>query len=235
MGERPNDGRAQMVVVGVSAGGDEELMTLVAPLPAAFPAPIVLAQHLDPTRPSHLAEILARHSTLPVRTIESELHLDPGIVYVVPSNRDVLITDHTVGVQGGGDTGPMPSIDRLLETAARVYGERLVAVILTGAGSDGAAGARTVKEAGGTVVSQNRETASYPTMPQSLPPSTVDLVADLEDMGRLLQDLLTGAATPSRPDEEQALRAFLEQLRERSGIDFNSYKMPTIMRRLQRR
>ncbi|HEY3110489.1 MAG TPA: chemotaxis protein CheB [Chloroflexota bacterium] len=235
MADRPDDGLAQLVVVGASAGGVEALAALVATLPADFPAPIVLAQHLDPSRPSHLADILGRRSTLPVRTVETELHLDPGIVYVVPANRDVLITNHTVGVQSGANGGPKPSIDRLLETAARVYGERLVAVILTGSGSDGAAGARAVKEAGGTVVIQNPETASYPTMPQSLAPTTVDLVADLEDMGRLLYGLVTGATTPSRPGEEDALRAFLEQLRERSGIDFNSYKMPTITRRLQRR
>src|SRR5205814_6548609 len=128
----------QLVVVGASAGGIEALATLVATLPPDFPAPIVLAQHLDPTRPSHLSEILARRSTLPVRTVETDLPLDPGVVYVVPSNRDVTITDHTVGVQGGGDVGPMPSIDRLLQTAARVYGERLIAVILTGAGSGAA-------------------------------------------------------------------------------------------------
>jgi two-component system, chemotaxis family, CheB/CheR fusion protein len=235
MADRSDDGLAQLVVVGASAGGVEALGTLVATLPADFPAPIVLAQHLDRTRPSHLAEILERRSTLPVRTVETELPLEPGVVYVVPSNRDVTITDHTVGVQGGADAGPMPSIDRLLETAARVYGERLVAVVLTGAGSDGTAGARAVKETGGTVVIQNPETASYPTMPQSLAPTTVDLVADIEDMGRLLYDLVVGAFAPTQAAEEGLLRTFLDQLRERSGVDFNSYKMPTIMRRLQRR
>jgi two-component system CheB/CheR fusion protein len=235
MADRSASELAQLVVVGASAGGVEALTTLLATLPASFPAPIVLAQHLDPSRPSHLADILERHSTLPVRTVETEMPLEPGIVYVVPSNRDVTITDHTVDVQGRAEGSPMPSIDRLLETAARVYGEQLIAVILTGAGSDGAAGARAVKEAGGTVVIENPETASYPTMPQSLAPTTVDLVADIEDMSRLLHDLVAGQVAPTMPDEERALRAFLDQLRERSGIDFNSYKMPTILRRLQRR
>src|SRR5207253_9511820 len=61
------------------------------------------------------------------------------------------------------------------------------------------------------------------------------VVADLEAIGPLLHELLTGAFSQVRPDEDRALRGFLEQLRERSGIDFSSYKPPTIMRRLQRR
>src|SRR5919108_410836 len=77
--------------------------------------------------------------------------------------------------------------------APRACGERLIAVILTGSGSDGAAGAREVKAAGGTVVIQNPETASYPSMPKSLAPSTVDVIAHLESIGPLLYDLLTGA------------------------------------------
>jgi hypothetical protein len=66
---------AQLVVVGASAGGIEALSTFVATLPAGFPAPIVIAQHLDPTRPSHLGEILARRSSLPVITVEAHAPL----------------------------------------------------------------------------------------------------------------------------------------------------------------
>jgi two-component system CheB/CheR fusion protein len=159
----------------------------------------------------------------------------------------VEIEDGHVRLREDGDHGPeaaadaaeghtsKPSIDRLLRTAAEAYGEGLVAVILTGAGSDGAAGARSVKEAGGTVVIQNPETASYPSMPLSLAAATVDVVADLEAIGPLLRELIAAPSPPSAPEETRALRALLEQLRERSGIDFASYKTPTIMRRLQRR
>src|SRR5579883_1410650 len=83
-----------LVVVGSSAGGIEALATLVATLPADFPAPLVLAQHLDPHHPSHLAEILARHSALPVRTVVDRAHLEPGVIYVVPADRNVEIADH---------------------------------------------------------------------------------------------------------------------------------------------
>jgi len=224
-----------LVVVGSSAGGVEALPTLVATLPADFPAPIVLAQHLDPNRASHLGEILAARGALPVRTVTGEEPLEPGVVYVVPANRHVRITDHHVDVGDGEHGRVKPSVDLLLSTAAQVFGERLIAVILTGMGSDGGGGARDVKAAGGTVIIQNPETARFPAMPESLAPTTVDIIADLANIGPILHGLLNGAYLPPHASDSRAVRAFLEQLHERSGIDFSSYRTPTIMRRLQRR
>src|SRR5579884_2607336 len=86
----------QLVVVGSSAGGIEALSSLVSTLPTDFPAPVVVAQHLDPERESHLGEILAQRSTLPVRTLGDYQRLEPGVVFVVPANRDVEITDHDI-------------------------------------------------------------------------------------------------------------------------------------------
>src|SRR5215208_323767 len=228
------EGEGQLVVIGASAGGVEALSTLVATLPPDFATPIVIAQHLDPRRLSHLGEILQRRSPLPVRTVQDHEPLENGVVYVVPANRDIEVTDHSVAVRAT-DGGPRPSVDRLLRTAAAVFGERLIAVILTGTGSDGAAGARAVKETGGTVVIQNPQTASYPAMPLSLAPTTVDLVAELEAIGPLLQELATTERRPVAPADERSLRRLLEDLRDRSGIDFTAYKPATIQRRLQRR
>jgi two-component system, chemotaxis family, CheB/CheR fusion protein len=225
----------QLVAVGASAGGVEALCTLVATLPADFPAPLVVAQHLDPTRPSHLQEILGRQCPLPVRTVVDHEALEPGVVYVVPADRHIALDDHHLSIAQDSAGRPKPSIDRLFRSAAEVFGEGLIAVVLSGLGSDGAAGARRVKEAGGTVVIQNPRTAPYPAMPQALDPTTVDVIADVDAMGPLLHDLLTGAYTPRGPREDRQLRAFLAELRERSGIDFSPYKEPTIQRRLQRR
>jgi two-component system CheB/CheR fusion protein len=224
-----------LVVIGSSAGGIDALSTLVATLPPDFLAPIVIAQHLDPNRPSHLADILGRRSTLPVRTAIEREHLEPGVIYVVPSNRHVHITNSEIALQEENAGRFKPSIDLLLTSAAEVYGERLIAIILSGTGSDGAAGARAVKKAGGTVIIQNPDTATYPGMPLSLAPNTVDIVANLDRMGHILRDLIAGIPVPTRPDEKKALEAFLEEVRTRYGLDFNSYKTPTILRRLQRR
>src|SRR5262249_45858884 len=136
---------SHLVVIGASAGGIDALSTLVATLPTNFAAPLVIAQHLDPSRESHLREILARRSTLPVHTVTGRAPLEAGVVYVVPANHHVTIDDHCVQLRSDGTGSPMPSVDILLNSAAEAFGDRLIAVILSGTGSDGAAGARIVK------------------------------------------------------------------------------------------
>jgi two-component system, chemotaxis family, CheB/CheR fusion protein len=224
-----------LVVVGSSAGGIEAVSTLLAGIKPGFPAPIVIAQHLDPSRQSHLAEILARRSVLPVRTIEDREQLIPGTVYVVPSNHLVEISDGHIELKLDGSARMKPSVDLLLTSAAEAFGDRLIAVILSGTGSDGAAGARAVKKAGGTVIIQDPDTAAYPGMPLSLAPTTVDIVATLDKMGAILTDLLAGVSVPTQPDQKQQLQSFLEEICDRFGLDFNSYKTPAILRRLRRR
>ncbi len=226
----------ELVVVGSSAGGVEALSILVGTLPQSFPAPIVLAQHLDPNRPSSLDTILRRRTTLPVEIVTENSALQAGRIYVIPSNRHVLIRDHHVEIREDRLKRPRPSVDTLLTTAAEAYGEHLIAVILTGSGSDGAVGAVDVKNAGGTVVVQNPQTARYPSMPLALPPTVVDFEVDLEQIGPLLNDLLTGVNIPSTGERtEDVLQEILEQVSRRSSIDFRPYKTSTILRRISRR
>ena len=224
-----------LVVIGSSAGGIEALSALVATLPAEFPAPLVLAQHLDPTRPSHLEEILRRHSPLPVRTVNELAHLEPGVIFVVPANQHVEITNSTLSLRPDAEGRSKPSVDLLFSSAAAAYGEQLIAVVLTGTGSDGAAGAMAVKQAGGTVIIQDPLTSAYPGMALAVAPTAVDIAAPLEQIGALLVDLLAGRGVPAATDEQRALERFLQELRQRHGLDFTQYKPATILRRLQRR
>jgi two-component system, chemotaxis family, CheB/CheR fusion protein len=227
-----------LVVVGSSAGGIGALSGLVSSLPEDFGAPIVVAQHLSPDRESHLNEILARRSPLPVRTVTQHEPLQAGVVFVVPANKHVNITDSAIDLSSEQISGqPMPSINLLMETAAGVYGENLISVVLSGTGTDGTEGARTVSQAGGTVIIQDPETAEFGEMPRSLAPSTVDIVSSLEEIGPTLNRLISGVAmVEERPeDEEHGLDRFLEDLHRTRGVDFRSYKRPTILRRLGRR
>ncbi len=227
-----------LVVVGSSAGGIGALSGLVSSLPEEFDAPIVVAQHLDPNRESHLQEILARRSPLPVKTVTEHEPLQAGVVFVVPANRHVNITDSEIDLSSEPSSGPpMPSINLLMETAAGVFGENLIAVVLSGTGTDGTEGARTVSQAGGTVIIQDPETAEFGEMPRSLAPSTVDIVSTLGKIGPVLKNLISGIAVPeeSSEDEGRALDRFLEELHRNRGVDFRSYKRPTILRRLGRR
>jgi two-component system CheB/CheR fusion protein len=225
----------QLVVVGASSGGVEALKRLVTTVPAGFPAPIVIAQHLDPGRASHLQDILAVRGPLPVVTLADQQELEPGVIYVAPPNTHVRIVDHWACSIVDPGSRPMPSIDLLFSSAAEIYGEDLVAVVLSGTGSDGAAGARDVKAAGGTVVIQDPATARFPGMTLSLAPTTVDIVASLDSIGMLLHNLLTGVRLDDSSAEDQHLQALLDFLRSQGDIDFSSYKKATIRRRLHRR
>lgn len=235
-GDANGPGSTDLVVVGSSAGGVAALSVLVNTIAPDFPAPIVLAQHLDPQRASHLASILERQSKLPIITVgeSAPMPMQPGTIYVVPANRHVIIQESSVHLEGDADGRPIPSVDRLLSTAARAYGEHLIAVILTGSGSDGAAGAVDVKENGGVVIIQNPRTAPYPSMPQSLPPTVVDHVVEIEQIGPLLSDLLKGIAL--LPEKvEDPLRDLLTYVGQHANMDFRDYKPSTILRRISRR
>lgn len=234
--DQNSDGK-DLVVVGSSAGGVGALTTLVSTLRKDFPAPIVLAQHLDPQRPSHLGAILDRRSALPIIVVDENAptRLEDGNIYVVPSNKHVKIVDGHVHLESDHDERPVPSVDKLLSSAAKSYGEHLIAVILTGSGSDGAAGAVDVKNAGGVVIIQNPETAAYPSMPLSLPPTVVDHVIDMELIGPLLFDLLKGVTLPATEKADDPLRELLMLVSAQTNIDFRNYKSSTIVRRISRR
>jgi two-component system, chemotaxis family, CheB/CheR fusion protein len=226
---------SSLVVIGSSAGGVEALSELVTTIPRDFPAPIILAQHLHPQRESSLDRILGRRSTLPIESITGSHPLQNGVIYLVTPNTNIRITDHEVSRLPDDHERPLPSIDLLFTTAAEVFGEDLIGVILTGTGPDGSAGAREIKSRGGTVIIQNPETAAFPGMPLSLAPTTVDIVANISEIGPLLNDLLRGVYRVETSPENASLRNLLGDLRERSGIDFTSYKKSTIVRRIQRR
>ncbi|MFN2462051.1 MAG: chemotaxis protein CheB [Candidatus Velthaea sp.] len=108
---------------------------MLAPLPRTFPASIVVAQHLDPRVPSHLPAILSKRTALEVISVDGRERLNRGTIYVVPDDRNVEISDGSVAVHRDANARPKPSIDLPFATAAAVYGERLIAVILTGLGS----------------------------------------------------------------------------------------------------
>ena len=226
-----------LVVVGSSAGGVGALSTLVSTINKTFPAPIVIAQHLDPQRPSLLGSILERRSNLPIVVVSEHepTKLEAGTIYVVPANRHVKISDGHVHLEADHAERPKPSVDMLLSSAAESYGEHLIAVILTGSGSDGAAGAVDVKNAGGVVIIQNPQTAAYPSMPLSLPPTAVDHVVEMELIGPLLFDILKGVDMPASEKVEDPIRDLLTQVSAQTNIDFRNYKSSTILRRIGRR
>ena len=158
--------RPSVVLVGASSGGLQSLRAVLAPLPADFSVPIVVAQHMERHRTSRLPTLLARH--VRVRVVEAvdgaQLHL--GTVHVVPPGLDLSVgRDGRVVLVPCRDLPPVcPSIDRMFSSVAS-GGVHVVAVVLTGTGRDGALGVEAVRRAGGTVLVEDARTATFDGMP----------------------------------------------------------------------
>jgi two-component system, chemotaxis family, protein-glutamate methylesterase/glutaminase len=159
---------ARVIGIGASAGGVDALIRLVRRLSADLPAAICIVLHVPSSGRSLLAPLLNRQTELDVVEASDGEELAAGRVYVAPNDRHLLIEDGRVELdRGPKENGVRPAVDVTLRTLAAAYGPRAVAVILSGALGDGSAGAVAVRRAGGTVIVQDPEDATVPSMPES--------------------------------------------------------------------
>lgn len=164
----PNGKSSALVVIGLSAGGLDPLRAVLAGLDPEIDAPVLVAVHVSPESPGVLDEVLRRDTRLGVSYARDGDDLQPGHIYLAPPNNHLAIRDGVVRVQKGPRyNGYRPSIDRLFLSAVGSGHAPLVGVLLSGARSDGTAGARALREAGGHVIVQDPATAALPSMIQS--------------------------------------------------------------------
>lgn len=242
-GEAP-DQNFPVVCVGASAGGLEAFRRLFEGLPSKTGMAFVLVQHLDPTHESVMAELLSRHTSTPVVQVTDGLLLECDHVYVIPPSDYLSIKD------GVFHLSTLPSrassrlpVDFFLSSLAAAYGERAVAVILTGTGADGSLGLKTVKENGGLVIAQDPEDAAYDGMPLSaIMTGAVDLVLPLTKIPDVLVRYSThdyvraGHEIPSSRDQtDKSLNEIIDVLSRATRRRFAFYKTGTLLRRIRRR
>jgi two-component system CheB/CheR fusion protein len=230
-----------LVIVGSSAGGIESLSALLRGLGEVPDLAIVIAQHLSPAHLNPLAEILGRETALEVVEVADADPLVAGRVHVTPPGSDIAVVDGALSLTPAPEAGtPRPSIDGLMRSAARSWGDRSVGVILSGTGTDGAAGMRAIKAAGGVTIVQEPRTAKFPAMPRAaIGTGSVDLVAPAEEIGELLRRAC-GAEQPAGADGSpgwttEALAELVDAVRSATGVDFAEYKSGTLQRQIGRR
>ncbi len=187
-------GGFEVVGMAASAGGLTALSTVLKELQADFPAPVLVVQHLDPRHRSVMAEILDRRIPLQVKEAQAGDRLRPGLVFVAPPNHHLLVNPG--GTLELTETELVhfvrPSADLLFESIAAGFHQRAIAVILSGTGSDGAMGAKAVKQMGGTVIAQD-QTAEFAGMPQAaIDAGAVDFVLSLAEIPGALVSLVSG-------------------------------------------
>lgn len=194
---RPPARPFEVVAIAASAGGMKALQAVLGQLRADFPVAIVVVQHLDPRHRSLLAEILSRRCSLVVTEAGDGDRLEPAHVYIAPPNRHLLVnSDGTLTLSESELVHFVrPSADLLFESVAGSYKERVIAVVLTGTGNDGAMGVRAVKKMGGTVISQDETSSEFFGMPgAAIATGDVDFVIPLQDIASALRTLVDGGS-----------------------------------------
>jgi two-component system, chemotaxis family, CheB/CheR fusion protein len=200
----------------------------------------VVLQHLSPDFKSFMNELLSRRTPMAIRQAEHEMRVEPNTVYLLPPMKEMIIRRQRLLLNDRDPRlGLTLPIDMFLRSLAQDKGERAVAVILSGSGSDGSRGIVEVSRAGGNVFCESTDSAQFNGMPLSamrtgsvdhvLPPEQIAIaIAALGGHGVL-------PAQPSPPVEERGVEAILRLLRDEYAIDFSHYKASTVTRRIERR
>ena len=181
----------RVVVVAASAGGLSALISVVAALPANFPLPIAIVQHIDPHHRSLIAEILGRHTALRVKHVFGPERLTPGVVYLARAAHHLEVgLNGTIALTRAEPVHHVrPSADRLFESVAAMC-PPAIAVVLTGTGRDGARGVSAIKASGGTTIVQDEESSAFFGMPQAaIDTGAVDFVLPLDRIAPKLVEL----------------------------------------------
>jgi two-component system CheB/CheR fusion protein len=235
-----------IVGVGASAGGLEAFTRLVHHLAPDAGLAYVLVQHLARDQESFLSELLGRATAIPVEQARDGVRIEPNRAYVIPPDTTMSVRDGHLSLvrrpKGGGLHLP---IDTFLASLAEVHGPAAVAVILSGAGSDGARGVEAIKEMGGITFAQDSKSARHPSMPEAaVATGTVDFVLPPEEIAERLNQI-GRHVVPSSDTEERAEAApaadeddrlaILKLLHRRTGVDFTDYRRGTVDRRILRR
>jgi two-component system chemotaxis response regulator CheB len=174
----------RIVVMGTSAGGLRALEQILQALPPTFRLPIVCVQHRSRESTDAFARVLSSSSALPVREVDDGMPLEPSVVFVAPPDYHLLVEPGSLSLSTEEPVSfSRPSIDVLFETATDVFGDGVIAVLLTGANSDGARGLVRVKAAGGVAIVQDPRTAESPDMPRAaIAATSVDRIMQLADI-----------------------------------------------------
>lgn len=215
-------------------------------MPADLGASFVVLQHLDPSHQSMTAEILSRHTSMPVQQIRQGMIVEQDHVYVIPPNAYVTLDGDQIAVgEAILQHGLRMPIDKFFSSLAQVRQQGAIGIVLSGTGSDGSRGLREIKAGGGIVIVQSPETAGFDGMPQAaIATGQVDVICPVNEMAARLKSYLEhdyvqaasrASAALESVDDEGQLNSVIAVLRAQLGVDFRGYKKGTLGRRIARR
>jgi two-component system CheB/CheR fusion protein len=236
--------RCCVVAMGASAGGLEVFQEFFDRMPEDSGMAFVLIQHLDPHHQTLMPELLTKHTTMPVIEIKNGISVEPNCVYVIPPNATLEIEGCSFRVKPIDPQATRRAIDTFFCSIAADQSERVVGIVLSGTGDDGAYGLRAIKEHGGLTIAQDAASARFEAMPRAaISTGAVDHVLSVPEMPRIIckysshLEKLHQRKTSEAIQEEAVgcLPKIFQLLRKKTGHDFSRYKESTLVRRIQRR
>ncbi len=240
--EKPPRLAFPVVGIGASAGGLEAFTEFFKAMRPDCGMAFVLIQHLPPDHESMIAEILGRHTAMPVHQVKDGMQVVVNNVYVIRPGHTLVIRDGHLHLgerlEKPGNNRP---VDDFFKSLAEEQRGRSICILMSGMGSNGTAGAQSVKAVGGLCIAQDPETAQYPSMPKHLVDAGyADYILRIAEMPDVLlqyikQPYVAGEEDTSLLKDQQHLREILAILRTRTRQDFSGYKKATVLRRIQRR
>lgn len=240
---------SHLVCIGASAGGLDALEKFFHACPPNTGAAFVVVQHLSPDHKSMMSNLLARHTSMPVTTVEDDMAIEGNHVYLIPPGVVMHVTPGHLHLTPKNPHGLSLPIDIFFASMAEVYGKQAVGIVLSGTGSDGTRGAQAIRSAGGLLLVQDPDLAKFDGMPRSvIAAGSADAVLATEELPlRLVAHMTQQPYEQTKLDiartgfdhlhesDEEALAAILRLVQQHCGIDFAEYKQPTVMRRIERR
>lgn len=231
-----------IVAIGASAGSLQALESFFSNLPDRPNAAFVVVQHLSPDFKSMMTEILQRKTAMSVQQIEDETEIEPSLVYVLPPSKHVVVKNRCFCLLESPDSFDYP-IDKFFRSLVEEWGEKTIAILLSGTGSDGTKGIKAISRVGGIGLVQSPETAQFNSMPSNaIPSGLVDEILSPEELARTVFELIRYSENfPDASPEEavlidpEKLQSILNILAEREEIDFSHYKISTLSRRIHHR
>ncbi len=228
--------RLPVVGIGASAGGIRALQELFKALPSKVGAAFVVIVHLSPSHTSELSHILSAHTGMRVVQVSGRLPLEADTVYIIPPDRQLSISDsHIADSAFEEPRGQRAPIDTFFRSLAEQHGDGY-AVVLSGGGSDGALGVRSIREGGGLILVQNPEEAEFGSMPRNAIAAGADFVLPIKDLAAQLVALVEARRRLIvGENDDEIVSRILAQMKLRTGQDFSQYKRSTVLRRITRR
>ncbi|MFL1895047.1 chemotaxis protein CheB [Aquimarina sp. 2-A2] len=235
-------GKNILVAVGASAGGLQALSSFFENTPEDSDFTFVVIQHLSPDHKSLMGELLSKNTKIPIVEVKNESKIKPNHIYMIPPSSNLVIEDGKFKLleKPKGKQLNLP-IDMFFESMAEHCKENSVGIVLSGTGSDGSRGIRSIKEQGGIVIAQQPEQANFGGMPESaIDTGVVDYILPVQQMMDEIIDYFSAPEVINPLDDdmhydEKILHEILLLLKRSTDLDFTLYKKPTLVRRMARR